>query len=352
MKIAILGTKGIPNNYGGFEQFAEIIGQTLTELGHEVIVYSAHFHPYMEHTYKGIKIVKKKNYSGSIGAVGNIYYDFLCLRDASKKADVILMCGYSSSFLYKYFPKKIIVNMDGLEWQRQKWNKWIKKYLLWSEKIAVRNANTIVVDNFKLIAYYKNKYSTKVNYIPYGATETKEDKADFVNVFNLTKKEYFLVISRLEPENNILVIIEAFIESKRKEKLVIVGGVNNKYGRNLLKNFASEKVIFINGIYETEKLNNLRINAKAYIHGHSVGGTNPSLLDAMAAKVPILAFDNIFNRYVLQQSTFFKNKNTLREILIQESYLNFEPELFAKRIKEEYSWAKITKEYLEIFSQM
>ena len=168
MKIAFISTRGIPNNYGGFEQFAEYISVGLVRRGHEVVVYSPHFHPYREPDYKGVRI--KHIYSPEIwfgSSVGSFFYDFLSLRDALKKEkfDIIYEAGYTSIVpAYIWFNVKRIkyplftTNMDGLEYKRTKFNKWVQKFVFWEERMAVKHSHYLIADNMGIRDYYKEKY--------------------------------------------------------------------------------------------------------------------------------------------------------------------------------------------------
>src|SRR5688572_18301185 len=173
MKIGILGTRGIPNAYGGFEQFAQHLAKGLVEKGHKVSVYNSSNHPYKESTWSGVHIIHCNDPENKIGAAGQFIYDYNCLHDARKREfDVLLQLGYtSSSIWYRFWPKRTtnIVNMDGLEWRRAKYNKLTQKFLRWAESLAANHADTLIADSIGIKDYIIKKYQKEIVYIPYGA---------------------------------------------------------------------------------------------------------------------------------------------------------------------------------------
>lgn len=315
MKIAFISTRGIPNNYGGFEQFAEYISVGLAKRGHEVTVYSPHFHLYKENTYKGVRIkhiYSPETWMGS--SLGSFFYDFASLRDALKREqfDIIYEAGYTSIVpAYIYFNVKNIkhpiftTNMDGLEYKRTKFNKWVQKFIFWEERMTVKHSHYLIADNMGIHDYYKEKYGKESKFLAYGADIYGDYDESLLAEFGLKAYDYYLLVARLEPENNIVMAVEGYLASKEKGKkpLIIVGKTNTPHGRYLMEKYGNKEGIrFVGGIYDFEKLNSVRYYSFAYFHGHSVGGTNPSLLEAMASSCYILANDNIFNRAVLKKN--------------------------------------------------
>ena len=327
MKIAFVSTRGIPNNYGGFEQFAEYISVGMAQRGHEVVVYSPKFHPYQESTYKGVRIkhiYSPETWMGS--SVGSFFYDFASLRDALKKEDfdIIYEAGYTSIIpAYIWFNVKkrkrpiFTTNMDGLENKRSKFSPMVRRFLDWEEKMAVKYSHYLIADNMGIHDYYKEKYGKESKFLAYGADIHDDFKAEYLEEFGLKSEEYYILIARLEPENNIVMAIE--------------------------------------GIYDFKKLDSVRHFSKAYFHGHSVGGTNPSLLEAMAAGCFIFAHDNIFNRAVLKENAFYyPSADKVTEYLnridtiaegskIQYTARNIEV------IRNEYSWESLIDKHEKYF---
>ena len=329
MKIAFISTRGIPNNYGGFEQFAEYISVGLVRRGHEVVVYSPHFHPYREPDYKGVRIkhiYSPEKWMGS--SVGSFFYDFLSLRDALKKEkfDIIYEAGYTSIVpAYIWFNVKRIkyplftTNMDGLEYKRTKFNKWVQKFVFWEERMAVKHSHYLIADNMGIHDYYKEKYGKESKFLAYGADVHEDYDVDVLKEYGLEAGGYFIVVARLEPENNLFMAIEGYLASNQygKHPLVVVGKTNTPYGEHLVERYGRDRNIrFVGGIYDFRKLNSIRHYSYAYFHGHSVGGTNPSLLEAMASGCFILAHDNIFNRAVLgENALYYGSTDAVTEML-------------------------------------
>ncbi len=368
MKIAFVCPPGIPNNYGGFEQFAEYISVGMAQRGHEVVVYSPKFHPYQESTYKGVRIkhiYSPETWMGS--SVGSFFYDFASLRDALKKEDfdIIYEAGYTSIIpAYIWFNVKkrkrpiFTTNMDGLENKRSKFSPMVRRFLDWEEKMAVKYSHYLIADNMGIHDYYKEKYGKESKFLAYGADIHDDFKAEYLEEFGLKSEEYYILIARLEPENNIVMAIEGYLHSKEngRRPLIVVGKTNTPHGKELVEKYGNERnVEFVGGIYDFKKLDSVRHFSKAYFHGHSVGGTNPSLLEAMAAGCFIFAHDNIFNRAVLKENAFYYlSADKVTEYLnridtiaegskIQYTARNIEV------IRNEYSWESLIDKHEKYF---
>ncbi len=371
MKIAFVSTRGIPNNYGGFEQFAEYISVGLAQRGHEVTVYSPHYHPYQENEYQGVRI--KHIYSPEKwmgGSVGSFFYDYACLKDALRKEnfDIIYEAGYTSIIpAYIRFNVKDIkrpvftTNMDGLEYKRTKFNKWVQKFVFWEERMAVKHSHYLIADNMGIKDYYKEKYGRESKFLAYGANVYDDYDETVLCQYDVQKENYLMLVARLEPENNIFMAIDGYIASDEygKRPLLIVGKTNTPYGKWLVDRYKAYKhVRFMGGIYDFKKLNSLRHFSLAYFHGHSVGGTNPSLLEAMASDCFILSHDNIFNRAVLgENAVYYKCTDDVMNILNnldstvaqhKQAYTAANVEV----IRSQYSWEKLVDEHERYFQWM
>ncbi len=321
MKIAILGTRGIPNNYGGFEQCAEFLSVGLTERGHSVTVYSPHFHPYKEKTYKGVNIIKKLSPEYILGnSASNFIYDYLCFRDATRKDfDIILELGLITSSLSiifcKHRGKIVATNLDGLEWKRKKWGKIVQLLTKTLEKYGVKNSDFLIADNIAIKDYIREEYGTEAKFIAYGAVSIKTPNSKYLDKYGLVKNSYFLTIARLEPENNLEMMFDAYLLSKSETPYFVIGNHTTPYGDYLKDKYRNKGIFFLGSIFRKIDLDNIRFYSKLYIHGHSVGGTNPSLLEAMAAKALIISHDNSFNRSVLNDYTlYFSSSKQLSKI--------------------------------------
>lgn len=371
MRIAFVSTRGIPNNYGGFEQFAEYISVGLTKRGHEVTVYSPHYHPYQRKEYKGVRI--KHIYSPEQwmgGSIGSFFYDYSCLKDALKNEDfdIIYEAGYTSiipayiRFHVKSLKRPLVTtNMDGLEYKRTKFNPLVRKFVFWEERMAVKHSHFLIADNMGIHDYYKEKYGRESKFLAYGANIYDDYDASLLKEWELTPNEYYLLVARIEPENNLYMAIEGYRSSKEygRRPLVIVGKTNTPYGKRLVKKYGDNPHIrFVGGIYDFKKLNSVRHFSFAYFHGHSVGGTNPSLLEAMASDCFILAHDNIFNRAVLgENAAYYSSPDDVKALLNGiDLYATNHKESFIKNnlalIRRDYSWEKLVDEHEKYFKWM
>lgn len=359
LKIGILGTRGIPNAYGGFEQFAQHLAKGLVEKGHDVSVYNSSNHPYKESTWNGVHIIYCYDPESKIGTAGQFIYDYNCLRDASKREfDVLLQLGYTSNAIwYRIWPKKAanIVNMDGLEWKRAKYNKITRRFLKWAERLAANYGDALVADSIGIRDYIRTKYQKEAFYIPYGADIPDSFSESVVTKFRLERNQYFLLIARMEPENNIETIILGYLQSERRYPLIIIGSTENKYGQLLLKRYASDFVRLLGAVYDQVTINALRHYSALYFHGHSVGGTNPSLLEAMACGCNIVAHDNVFNRAILSDCAFyFSSAEDVKNIVHQplpNTAINRWKILNIEKIEKTYNWNTVITDYESIFLQ-
>ena len=307
MKIAIFGT-GNSKSLWRFEQFAQYLSVGLCQMGHEVFVYNSHNHP-----YKRIS-GRSKYYSLLIESLircnrSQFIYDLNCTLDSRKRNfDVILQLGYTSSSVWNWLFKrnsKLFTNMDGLEWKRTKFSKLASLFLKYAEKLAVKHSNVLISDSIGIAAYLQKKYAVKSAYIPYGANVFNSPNKVILSEFNLIPFNYDLLIARIEPENNIKTIIDAFVKSNVKRKLLVIGNMNTKLGKKIQSDVDDSRVVFLGYIADIDKLNNLRFYSNLYFHGHTVGGTNPSLLEAMASSALICSHKNIFNSSILNDDAIY-----------------------------------------------
>ncbi|MES2131313.1 MAG: DUF1972 domain-containing protein [Bacteroidota bacterium] len=357
MKIGIIGTRGIPNNYGGFEQFAQYLSVGLTEKGHEVFVYNSHNHLYKEDKWKGVNIIHKYDPEFKIGTAGQFIYDLNCILDSRKrKFDIILNLGYTSSSIWgKFFPKKtvLITNMDGLEWKRTKFSKRVQKFLLYAEKLATIHSDVLIADSIGIQKYITDKYNKQSHYIAYGADLFESPDESILKEYNLSPFQYNMLIARIEPENNIELILDGIHASSKKDIFLVIGNYKNNFGQYLFEKYKSnEHIKFMGPIYNINVINNLRYYSNLYFHGHSVGGTNPSLLEAMASSGLIVAHDNDFNKSILNEDAFYFTtpddiKKTVESNPVKNQYSGFIKNN-CKKIKLIYSWKNIIDQYEQV----
>jgi len=351
-RIVVIGIVGIPAKYGGFETFAEYLSRFIDEQ-FELTVYCS------SKSYKEkIKTYQKANLKYiPLKATGaqSIPYDILSVLASLKNSDVLLVLGSSGAIilpLIKLFTKKkIVFNMAGLEWKRSKWNKFASWFLKFSEKIAVKYSNITVVDNQGLQEYITSEYGVSSQVIAYGGDQVSklELTDELIEKFQFLHEPYYAAVARIQPDNNIDMILEAF-EKMPNKTLVFVGNWDvSEYGRSLKEKYSIiPNIHIIDAIYDLTILDQIRSNCVAYIHGHSSGGTNPSLLEAMHLELPIIAYDVNFNRYTTQDKAFyFANTDELVRNVQENKEKSYKicavtMKTIAKKI---YTWEYVVNEY-------
>lgn len=360
MKIGIIGSRGIPNEYGGFEQFAEYLSTGLIQKNCQVWVYTSDSNSFKQNQYKGVQLIHCFDPEKQIGPFGQFLYDLNCILDSRKRNfDIILQLGYTSSAIWNgLFDKKVTVvtNTDGMEWQRSKYNRVVRRFLKYSEKTVVSKSNYLISDSRAIKKHIESTYNRTSVFIPYGATVFTDADQSKLLPSGLKAYEYFLVIARFQPDNNIETIIQGHMNSKTKYPLIIVGNLNNRFANKLKDRYSSDSVRFTGGIYKQTLLNNLRYFSTAYFHGHSAGGTNPSLLEAMAASAFICAHDNIFNREVLgNDSNYFKDTIDVTRFIDNKLDIKSKKAQLKNnimRVKTIYSTDEVIDRYYEFFNQV
>lgn len=355
MKIAILGTRGIPNQYGGFEQFAEYASKGFVDRGHEVSVYCSSNHTYKGKFWDKVRLIHIFDPEQLVGTMGQFVYDLLCILDSRRRGfDVILQLGYTSSSIWGFLlPKKsiIVTNMDGLEWRRSKFSAMAQRFLMYAEKLAIKTSDFLIADSKGIKSYLENKHGVGSEFIAYGANVPDHFDDHYLNQYDLTQYDYNMLIARLEPENHIEVILEGVYAAQKNGKslpFLVIGKTASKYGTYLKEKYGSDVIRFLGGIYDLNGLNALRRYCNLYFHGHSVGGTNPSLLEAMASSSAICAHENVFNRSVLgDDATYFRTSKDVEVLLAKfcrEESLRFVENNLIK-IHNYYDWKLIIDSY-------
>lgn len=354
LKIGIIGTRGIPNRYGGFEQCAEYLALGLVEKGHRVWVYNSHDHEFKGKEWNGVHIVHCYDPEHKLGTAGQFVYDFNCFSDARRRGyDVLLQLGYtSSSIWYWRWPKKQvnIINMDGLEWKRSKYSKNVQRFLKFAEKLAAVHGDILIADSPGIQQHLHDAYHKSSHFIPYGAEIFTQPDEAIISPYLVKPFEYNTLIARMEPENNIETIIRGHILSGTDKPLLVIGKTQNDFGNYLVNNYGNKNGIrFLGGIYDTGIINNLRYYSHLYFHGHSVGGTNPSLLEAMGCSALIAAHDNVFNKAILGSDAFyFTNQEQLAAIIKNTHAKSDYRQLLQNnitKIRDRYNWPHIVEEY-------
>lgn len=357
LRIGILGTRGIPNRYGGFEQCAEYLAAGLVEKGHEVWVYNSHDHEYQQSEWNDVHIVHCFDPEKKIGTAGQFIYDLNCIRDARKRSfDVLLQLGYTSnSIWYKVWPKncKNVVNMDGLEWKRSKYSSKVQKFLKHAEKWAALNADVLVADSPGIQKHLLETYNKPSHFIAYGADLFETPDENIIKPYDVRPYGYNMLMARMEPENNIEMILKAHAMSGTERRLLVIGKTENEFGQRMVEQYGKKPgICFLGGIYDINIINNLRYYAHLYFHGHSVGGTNPSLLEAMASNSLIAAHNNDFNRGVLGDDAFYFSTAQELTDIIRNTKSKKEHSSFTdnnhKKIRDQYNWPRIVDEYEKV----
>jgi glycosyltransferase involved in cell wall biosynthesis len=354
IRIGIAGSRGIPNRYGGFERLAEQLSSGLAGSGHEVFVYNSHNHPYSGKIWNGVHIIHCYDPEYLIGSGGQFIYDLNCILDArTRKFDVLLILGYTSSSVWgRLLPRDsaVIFNMDGLEWQRTKYSKNVRRFLHYAEKLAVQYSDFHISDSPVIQTYYLNKYKLHTEYIAYGANPATEEDPHILRDYGVKPYKYFMLIARMEPENQIGAILNGYSLSNTDCHFLVIGNTGNAYGKRLVGKFGHDKRIHFTGALFDEKItHSLRRYAKLYFHGHSSGGTNPSLLEAMASCCPIIAHNNYFNRSVLGDDAFYFSCDSDIKLLIEQSQPGpLQEQMIGhnlEKIRVKYNWKTITDHY-------
>ncbi len=358
MKLAILGTRGIPARYGGFETFAEQLAIRLARSGIDVAIFCPTNCRKNDVSYQGVTLKYIK--SPPLGKFSEMIWDAVCFWVARRDFDVVYMLGVGGGFaawIPRIFGSAVWINPDGIEWKRAKWTLAQRAYLAIAEALSVLFATRIVADAAAIEEYLRKRYRglKKISTIAYGADiPFEKPKQELIEEWGLKPDGYYIVVCRLEPENHIVEMIEGYNRSNSSLPLIILGNIENPnaYVRTILLH-RSERVRFEGTVFNKEKLIALRYYARAYLHGHSVGGTNPSLLEAMACSNLVIAHDNPFNREVLGDSgLYFATRNELTCIinsldcnLIEANVLR---QKAPKIINARYLWDQIADAYIDL----
>lgn len=353
----ILGTRGIPAQHGGFETFAENLALYLVGKGWDINVYcqssACEASSITYSIWNGVNLVHIP-VKGE-GAKATILFDYLSVKHASRQKGLVLTLGYNTALfniLLRISGVRNLINMDGIEWKRDKWKWYEKAWLYLNERFGCIVANHLIADHPEIKNHLATRVKiSKIAMIPYGARSVALSDMSLINTFGLTKKKYCIVIARPEPENSILEIIKAFSEKKRGINLVVLGKYDSDvpYQRSVIE-VASEEVLFLGAIYDHDTLDALRHHSCLYIHGHTVGGTNPSLIEALGSAQPVLAHNNKFNRWVAgEKSAYFDDTVSC---LQQLDFLLGSPDVLkemssesVRRFESMYTWDKVLWEY-------
>ena len=359
-KIEIIGTVALPAKYGGFETLASHLVKQLSSKYDFTVYCSAKKYGKEERlsSYEGAKL---EYINLEANEIQSIPYDTISILKAIQKNEILLILGVAGAWIFPlirlFTNKKIIVSIDGIEWKRDKWSLLAKLYLWWSEKIAVKFSHIDISDNESIQDYTAYRYKTLSKVIEYGADHTlmvTPEGKDFEN-YPFLKNNYAVKVCRIEPENNVHLVLEAFKNCPSRQ-LVIVGNWNNSnYGKELKSQYNSfENICLLDPIYNQREIDLIRGNASLYIHGHSAGGTNPSLVEAMYLGLPVISFDVSYNKTTTEnKAIYFSTTEDLLNLI--NSYAPDQLKQLGNEMKKiatrRYTWNIIAKKYDLLFKE-
>lgn len=357
--ISIIGTVGVPASYGGFETLVENLVKyhQINLLSDRLVVYcSGKSYSIKEPQFLSARL---KYVPIKANGVQSIAYDIVSLLSAIlHRNDVVLVLGVSGAIALPlvrlFFSVRIITNIDGIEWRREKWKGLVRRFLRFSEKVAVRYSHDVIADNAAIAAYVKAAYGKDCHVIAYGGDHAVRVEGHQLEEYCLPE-HYAFAVCRIEPENNVHMVLEAFA-LQSMFSLVLVGNWNNgEYGRQLRERYSAVTHLYLlDPIYDLHKLKTLRSQAALYVHGHSAGGTNPSLVEAMHFGCPVIAFDCDFNRATTENmALYFNNSASLYHQIDRFNSENFDciGNAMLEIARRCYTWDVVGCEYFKLMSK-
>jgi Glycosyltransferase len=348
-KTAVIGTVGVPASYGGFETLVDNLIEG--EKVNYIIYCSSKSYEVKLERYKNAALVYVPlNANG----ISSIPYDIYSILHAVifKKIDTLLILGVSGCLVLPLIKKitstKVITNIDGLEWRRDKWGKLAKLFLKWSEKIAVKNSDIIIADNQEISNYVFSEYGINAKVITYGGDHAIVGDKSVADNISSESNSYALALCRIEPENNVHIILEAFVGITNNLKFI--GNWNKSdYGRRLKEKYSRyPNIEILDPIYDVETLNYIRRSCDFYIHGHSAGGTNPSLVEMMFFAKPIICFDCKYNRFTTYDQAEYFNDSVDLQLKIKAQKDKMQGEKLKMIANQYYTWDKIREQYEQL----
>ena len=363
----MLGTRGVPARYGGFETAVEEIGARLVSSGHMVTVYARNPRQRLD-SYRGMRVV-------NLPAIRHRFTETLSHTALSSahavmrdRPDVAVLLNSGNAPIVPVLTRAgipTVVHMDGLEARREKWRGLGARYYVWAERKAVLWADRVIADSRAIQDLIATDFERQAGFIPYGA-EVLDPESDGLAGLGLVRRDFHLVVSRFEPENHVLEAVQAYRMSDETRPLLVVG--SSPYSRWYTEKIEQaaendDRIRLVGGIYDQELLNALYGHCRAYIHGHSVGGTNPSLLRAMGAGAPVMAYDCVFNREVLSdQALWWSSVKELAEhfddIATSETGDDVDEQLLdlsrlgQERVAKHYSWDSVARDYERVLTEL
>ena len=354
-RIRILGIRGLPARHGGFETFAERLAPYLVERGWEVTVYCQEDArgPIRTDSWFGVRRVIIP--SGPDTPLSTIRFDLASIRHAARHDDLCLTLGYNTALLTALLRVRgihNILNMDGVEWKRSKWSFPAKAWFYVNDWAGCLVSSHLIADNPHIKTLVQRRTSaSRISCIPYGTDVLGDVSVEPVAELGLLPGTYFTLIARPEPENSLLQLVSAFSRRERGAKLVVLGKLlpDNRY-HEAVRQAASDEVVFLGELYDHHVLASLRKHCIGYLHGHQVGGTNPSLLEAMGAGNPVLAHDNMFNRWVVGEGALFfgsesEADDAISRLIVDTALRDRLARSAVARAAEAFSWESVLEQY-------
>jgi glycosyltransferase involved in cell wall biosynthesis len=357
LSIAMIGTRGVPARYGGFETAVEEIGRRLVTSGHDVTVFCRDGDASLSE-YLGMRLIHLPAVRNKIAETLS-HTSLSVLHRRARQADVALLFNAANAPLLPVLRAARVptaVHVDGLEWKRSKWSGAGRRYYLLGERLAVRWGDALIADAVGIQNYYRDRYAAESVFIPYGATLQMTPALHRLQEMDLDPRGYHLVVARFEPENHVHLALDAYVRSDAKLPLVVVGSAPyaDEYIAGLQRTAANNQGIRMAGaVWDQELLDALYAGSASYIHGHSVGGTNPSLLRAMGAAAPVLAYDVEFNREVLsREARFWSDPAVLASLLHEVEHHSRDYQELGRRAQTraatEYTWDQVATQYEQL----
>lgn len=358
----ILGTRGIPARHGGFETFAEKLASYLITKNWEVTVYCQEdsVERSFESDWEGVRLKHIAVRAG--GAFGSVVFDLKAILDALSQRGIFLTLGYNTALfnvLQRAMGQINVINMDGIEWRRDKWGVVAKTWFWLNERAGCWIGNHLVADHPRIKDHLATRVSAdKITLIPYGGDEVLFADAGLLAAYGIEPGEFSVIIARPEPENSFLEMVRAFSSKRRGHKLVVLGNFTperNAFHKQVM-DAASDEVIFPGAIYEAPVVQALRFYSRFYLHGHRVGGTNPSLVEALGAGCAVIAHDNHFNRWVAGAgAAYFRDEAECAalfdRLLADNAALQRMKAASRTRFYERFTWEQVLSEYEELLTR-
>lgn len=363
LRIAFFGSRGIPHTYGGAEAFLEELAPRLADRGHDVIVYCrTSLFAEKRRTYRGVRLIYLPSIETKI--LGTPTHTLACMFDVLfRKTDVFLVINIVNGFhclIPKLLGKTFAINVDGLDWKRGKWGRFARKYFYLNAKYIGRICpNGVITDAAEMQRIYWEEFGTRAANIAYGANIENSTHPEVVRQYGLEPDQYYLIASRMVPENNPDLIIKAFERLASNKLLAVAGGVNYRSAFvESLKMTRDGRIKFLGHVGDADHVKELHCNAYAYVHGHSLGGTNPSLVKALGYGNCVVALNTPFNDEVLHGNGIMFERN-VEDLLSKLQYVEDHPDAVAEmrrrapqRIRQAYTWEHITDQYEAFFHDL